>query len=70
MADQRWDTPEMLSANDAELIVWRKLLTSARGMDADAGSNPEVHGERFAHEVETGLSLASTEALGEVEFRS
>ena len=69
MAYQRWDTPEMLSANDAELIVWRKLLTSARGMDSGAAATPEVRGERFAHEIETSLGMASTEALEEIEFR-
>ena len=33
MQDQRWDTPEMLSPNDAEVIAWRRMLTNARGMD-------------------------------------
>lgn len=69
MLDQRWDTPEMLSPNDAELIVWRKMLTSARGMDSDAAASPEARGEQFAHEVETSLGLASTEALADIEFR-
>jgi hypothetical protein len=32
MAPQRWDTPEKLSGTDAEVIAWRKLLLTARGM--------------------------------------
>lgn len=34
MAPQRWDTPEKLSGTDAEVIAWRKLLLTARGMPA------------------------------------
>ena len=34
MAPQRYDTPEKLSGTDAEVIAWRKLLLSARGMPA------------------------------------
>jgi phenylpropionate dioxygenase-like ring-hydroxylating dioxygenase large terminal subunit len=32
MAPQRYDTPEKLSGTDAEVIAWRKLLLTARGM--------------------------------------
>ena len=34
MAPQRYDTPEKLSGTDAEVIAWRRLLLSARGMPA------------------------------------
>ena len=34
MAPQRYDTPEKLSGTDAEVIAWRKLLRTARGMPA------------------------------------
>ena len=32
MAPQRYDTPEMLSSSDAQVVAWRKLLLSARGL--------------------------------------
>jgi hypothetical protein len=32
MVPQRYDTPEKLSGSDGEIIAWRKLLLSARGM--------------------------------------
>ena len=41
MAPQRYDTPEMLSGTDAEIINWRKLLLSARGMPSDLAT-PEA----------------------------
>jgi hypothetical protein len=34
MAPQRYDTSEKLSGTDAEVIAWRRLLLSARGMPA------------------------------------
>ena len=34
VAPQRYDMPEKLSGTDAEVIAWRKLLLSARGMPA------------------------------------
>jgi hypothetical protein len=42
MAPQRYDTPEKLSGTDAEVIAWRKLLLTARGMPrhiAEAAAN-------------------------------
>jgi phenylpropionate dioxygenase-like ring-hydroxylating dioxygenase large terminal subunit len=35
MAPQRYDTPEMLSSSDAQVVAWRKLLLTARGMQQD-----------------------------------
>ena len=35
MAPQRYDTPEVLSGTDAEIIMWRKLLLTARGMPSN-----------------------------------
>ena len=32
MAPQRYDTPEKLSGTDAEVLAWRKVLLTARGM--------------------------------------
>ena len=50
MAPQRYDTPEKLSGTDAEVIAWRKLLLSARGMPprgdlASVDLDPELAGE-------------------------
>lgn len=38
MKPQRFDLPEKLSGTDAEIIVWRKMVLSARGMAADYDS--------------------------------
>jgi nitrite reductase/ring-hydroxylating ferredoxin subunit len=38
MGPQRYDREEMLSATDAQVVAWRKLLLSARGMQQDPGS--------------------------------
>jgi phenylpropionate dioxygenase-like ring-hydroxylating dioxygenase large terminal subunit len=47
MAPQRYDTAEKLSGTDAEVIAWRRLLLSARGMPArgDLGSVDDLHVE-------------------------
>jgi hypothetical protein len=50
MAPQRYDTPEKLSGTDAEVIAWRRLLLSARGMPArgDLGSIDDLRDESVA----------------------
>lgn len=48
MKGQRYDAPEKLSGTDAEIIVWRKLLLTARGM-------PEGGLELDIEDEETGL---------------
>ena len=70
MLEQRWDSPEMLSPNDAELIVWRKMLTSARGMDSSSINSPEVRGEKFAHAGEKEFGLPDTEEVQKIEFKA
>ena len=35
MGPQRYDTPELLSSTDAQVVAWRKLLLVARGMQQD-----------------------------------
>jgi phenylpropionate dioxygenase-like ring-hydroxylating dioxygenase large terminal subunit len=49
MAPQRYDTAEKLSGTDAEVIAWRRLLLSARGMPArgDLGAMDDVGDESF-----------------------
>jgi hypothetical protein len=53
MPNQRWDTPEMLSPHDVELIHWRRLLVTKHlgGRDAKI---------RF-----TGRSLVGNEGLAD-----
>ena len=50
-----YDTPEYLSSTDARLIMWRRLLTRARGLDLDvrnAGTTPaEAASIAIQHEV-------------------
>jgi phenylpropionate dioxygenase-like ring-hydroxylating dioxygenase large terminal subunit len=71
MKNQRWDTPEMLSPNDAELIVWRKILTQARGLQPASGSNGESQGgENFAHGMERTLGMDSSETVEGLERRA
>ena len=41
MRGQRYDAPEKLSGTDAEIIVWRKLLLTARGMP-EAGVEVDI----------------------------
>lgn len=41
MVHQRWDTQETLSANDAEILVWRRMLSTARGLDPVEASDDE-----------------------------
>ena len=50
MAPQRYDTPEKLSGTDAEVIAWRRLLLSARGMPAraDLGAMDDLRDESIA----------------------
>ena len=50
MAPQRYDTAEKLSGTDAEVIAWRRLLLSARGMPArgDLGAIDDIRDESVA----------------------
>jgi phenylpropionate dioxygenase-like ring-hydroxylating dioxygenase large terminal subunit len=49
MSKQRYDLPERLSATDAEVVAWRRLLLSARGMPrevrVDVEAEPSKHPE-------------------------
>jgi nitrite reductase/ring-hydroxylating ferredoxin subunit len=66
MAPQRYDTPEKLSGTDAEVIAWRKLLLTARGMprrlaDASAGA---AYDDFQGPPVETDTPLRTGTAAG------
>ena len=47
MSKQRYDLPERLSATDAEVVAWRRLLLKARGMPREV--NAEVETEAARH---------------------
>jgi phenylpropionate dioxygenase-like ring-hydroxylating dioxygenase large terminal subunit len=57
---QRYDTPEYLSSTDSHLVVWRRLLAKARGMESAQGAKA-VHttkAEKASHrlQVEVGMT--------------
>ena len=66
MKDQRWDTSETLSANDAEILVWRRMLVTARGMDKAADPAEEGSGEPPAFAVTEGSNPSYVSEDGEV----
>ena len=55
---QRYDTPEHLSATDAHLIMWRRLLLTARGM-APVGADEQqaTPAEAFSQDRQAELGL-------------
>ncbi len=53
---QRYDTPEHLSSTDAHLVMWRRLLLKARGMDAILNP-PETVAEESSREYQASLGV-------------
>ena len=70
MVPQRYDTPEKLVANDAEIIVWRKLLNNARGIAPTDQAAVATDAEQFAHRYERELGMESSEALESLEHQT
>ncbi len=53
---QRYDTPEHLSSTDAHLVMWRRLLLKARGMDAIL-KPPETVAEESSRQYQAKLGV-------------
>ena len=60
MGPQRYDTLEHLSATDQHLVLWRKLVSRARGMEWQKADEtlPDTEAEQFARERQDEVNAA------------
>ena len=54
---QRYDTPEYLSSTDARLVMWRRLLTRARGLDSETRNVAVTPAEQASFELQADVGM-------------
>ena len=54
---QRYDTPEYLSSTDARLVMWRRLLTRARGLDSETRNVGVTPAEQASLDLQADVGM-------------
>ncbi len=54
---QRYDTSEYLSSTDARLVMWRRLLTRARGLDAETRNVGVTPAEQASLDLQADVGM-------------
>ena len=70
MGPQRYDTVEKLSGNDAEIIMWRKMMLGARGMPADLANVSVEHGDEVVAELSPVIDESDTRGPAKAELEA